>query len=103
MSRQDISQHSDLSSQRAQNADPNILNKLDESDSPEAEVQDILSGMIDIDRWGLKGLSMMMNNFPAFAALVTGSDLTSFGLDLGSSEYSSPSCKFDHPSPTDSS
>lgn len=86
MSRQDISQHSDLSSQRAQNADPNILNKLDESDSPEAEVQDILSGMIDIDRWGLKGLSMMMNNFPAFAALVTGSDLTSFGLDLGSSE-----------------
>jgi CCR4-NOT transcription complex subunit 2 len=42
--------------------------------------------MSEIDRWGLKGFSLMMNNFPDYAALVTGTDLTALGFDLNSNE-----------------
>ncbi|RKF71904.1 putative not2 family protein [Golovinomyces cichoracearum] len=77
MTRQDVTQDSGILNKRAQN--PNLIpqNILEESEAP--EVHDILSGMTEIDRWGLKGFSMMMNNSPAYAAFVTGSDLTSFG------------------------
>jgi CCR4-NOT transcription complex subunit 2 len=43
--------------------------------------------MSEIDKWGLKGFTFMMNNFPDYAALVTGMDLTALGLDLNSNEY----------------
>jgi CCR4-NOT transcription complex subunit 2 len=58
------------------------------SDSEEAgpEIQDPLSHMSDIDRWGLKGWSFMMNNFPDYSALVNGSNITNLGFDLNSSE-----------------
>lgn len=42
--------------------------------------------MNDIDKWGLKGFSLMMNNFPDYAALVAGADITNMGMDLNSTE-----------------
>jgi len=50
------------------------------------DVQDPLANMNELDRWGLKGFSLMMNNFPDYAALVTGTDINGLGLDLNSSE-----------------
>lgn len=50
------------------------------------ETHDPLSHMSDIDRWGLKGWSFMMNNFPDYSALVNGSNITNLGFDLNSSE-----------------
>ncbi|RFU28277.1 hypothetical protein B7463_g8050, partial [Scytalidium lignicola] len=50
------------------------------------EVQDPLNGMSDIDKWGLKGFSFMMNSFPDYAALVTGADISNMGMDLNSAE-----------------
>ncbi|KAH8804999.1 NOT2 family protein-like protein [Xylogone sp. PMI_703] len=56
------------------------------TDDSGPEVQDPLNGMSDIDKWGLKGFSYMMNNFPDYAALVTGADITNMGMELTSSE-----------------
>ncbi|POS86030.1 hypothetical protein EPUL_002826 [Erysiphe pulchra] len=84
ISRQNITHHPSLSSKHPPNIDLN--SQMNQEDSKTSEVQDILSCMSEIDRWGLKGFSMMMNNFPAYAALVTGSDLTSLGFDLSSSD-----------------
>ncbi len=58
------------------------------------EVQDPLAHMSDLDRWGLKGFSLMMNNFPDYAALVTGTDMANFGFDLNSTEYAIRRPKF---------
>ena len=63
------------------------------------EIHDPLEGMNEIDKWGLKGFSFMMNNYPDYASMVTGENLGSFGLDLGSTEYVSSSkthCKNAH-------
>jgi CCR4-NOT transcription complex subunit 2 len=51
------------------------------------EVQDPLAGMAPIDKFGLKGLRMLMNNYPDYNALVVGLDPSSLGLDLSSTEY----------------
>ncbi|CAD6501271.1 BgTH12-01523 [Blumeria graminis f. sp. triticale] len=72
-------------SQRSQNLDSNGQCNSEETGDGR-EVHDVMAGMSEIDKWGLKGFSMMMNNYPAYAALVTGSDLTSLRLDLSSSE-----------------
>lgn len=40
--------------------------------------------MAPIDRWGIKGLRTLMNNYPDYTALMTGMDPTGFGLDLTS-------------------
>jgi CCR4-NOT transcription complex subunit 2 len=50
------------------------------------EVHDPLAGMSEIDKWGLKGFSFMMNNFSDYAALVAGSDTTNLGFDLNSEQ-----------------
>ncbi|RKF57112.1 putative not2 family protein [Golovinomyces cichoracearum] len=84
MSRQDVTQDSGILNKRGQNPNSIPQNNLEKPEAP--EVHDILSGMTEIDRWGLKGFSMMMNNSPAYAAFVTGSDLTSFGFELNSSD-----------------
>lgn len=44
--------------------------------------RDPLSGMSDIDKWGIKGLRTLMHNFPDYSSLVTGMDPQTFGLDL---------------------
>lgn len=73
----------DRSLPRSQNQEPSAQSNADE---PRPEAQDPLAHMSDMDRWGLKGFSFMMNNFPDYAALVTGSDISTLGFDLNSSE-----------------
>ncbi len=50
------------------------------------EFQDPLAGMTTIDKWGLKGLRTLMNNYPDYHALIHGMDHSTVGLDLNSSE-----------------
>jgi CCR4-NOT transcription complex subunit 2 len=50
------------------------------------QVQDPLEGMAPIDKWGLKGLRTLMNNFPDYNALTCGLDPTTLGIDMRSQE-----------------
>lgn len=59
----------------------------EDKENQAAEVQDPLAGMAPIDKFGLKGLRMLMNNYPDYNALVVGIDPSSLGLDLTSNEY----------------
>lgn len=62
---------------------PSSKSKEDEDvQSPAA--RDPLVGMAEIDKWGIKGLRTLINNYPDYAACVTGMDPTTFGLDLTS-------------------
>lgn len=65
------------------------MNSGSQSNAEESgpEIQDPLAGMSEIDRWGLKGFMLMMNNFPDYAAMVTGDNIAAYGLDLGSTEF----------------
>ncbi|KAI0403915.1 hypothetical protein F4802DRAFT_569049 [Xylaria palmicola] len=47
-------------------------------------VRDPLAGMAEVDKWGIKGLRTLMNNYPDYAACIAGLDPTAFGLDLTS-------------------
>lgn len=53
----------------------------DDKDAQSSMVHDPLAGMAPIDKWGIKGLRTLMNNYPDYTALVTGMDPTGFGLD----------------------
>ncbi|RDW79723.1 hypothetical protein BP6252_04361 [Coleophoma cylindrospora] len=46
------------------------------------DAQDPLAGMSDMDRWGLKGITYMMNNYPDYAAVVAGTEFNTMGFDL---------------------
>jgi hypothetical protein len=48
--------------------------------------QDPLEGMAPADKWGIKGLRLLMNNFPDYNALACGIDPTTLNMDLRSSE-----------------
>ncbi|KAK4126184.1 cobW-domain-containing protein [Parathielavia appendiculata] len=50
------------------------------------EVQDPLAGMAPIDKWGLKGLRTLMNNFPDYNALTCGIDPATLGVDMRSTD-----------------
>lgn len=56
----------------------------DDEDMQSPAVRDPLAGMAEIDKWGIKGLRTLMNNYPDYAACITGLDPTTFGLDLTS-------------------
>src|SRR3569833_384673 len=58
----------------------------DDKDEETSKFQDPLAGMAPIDRWGIKGLHTLMNNYPDYNALVIGMDASSLGRDLNSSE-----------------
>lgn len=58
----------------------------EESESLDPEVIDPLAGMPAVDRWGIKGLRTLMNNYPDYHAMVVGMDPTSLGLDMTSQE-----------------
>ncbi|XXG98570.1 hypothetical protein Hte_004895 [Hypoxylon texense] len=58
--------------------------KNDQKDDQLPTVHDPLSGMAPIDKWGLKGLRTLMNNYPDYNAAVTGLDPTQLGVDLTS-------------------
>ncbi|KAI0803993.1 CobW/HypB/UreG, nucleotide-binding domain-containing protein [Xylaria sp. FL0064] len=60
-------------------------NKNKENDDAQSPVvRDPLAGMAEIDKWGIKGLRTLMNNYPDYAACIAGMDPTGFGLDLTS-------------------
>jgi CCR4-NOT transcription complex subunit 2 len=86
MPRSDGPQQSDGGVPRSQNLDSTVGSSQGNPEESGPEIQDPLSNMSDIDKWGLKGFSLMMNNFPDYAALVTGTDLTALGFDLNSNE-----------------
>lgn len=72
---------------RSQTLNSSVGSSQSNADESGLEVQDPLPGMSEMDRWGLKGFSFMMNNFPDYAALVTGTDMNTFGFELNSTEY----------------
>ena len=57
---------------------------VDEKEGQSALAHDPLAGMAPIDKWGIKGLRTLMNNYQDYTALVTGMDPTGFGVDLTS-------------------
>jgi len=71
---------------RSQTLDSGIGSSQTNTDDTSPEVQDPLAHMTEIDKWGIKGFSYLMNNFPDYAALVTGSDISNLGFDLNSTE-----------------
>ncbi|KAL1879364.1 hypothetical protein VTK73DRAFT_7095 [Phialemonium thermophilum] len=58
----------------------------DSSTNLGTDVQDPLAGMAPIDKFGLKGLRTLINNYPDYNALIVGIDPSSFGLDLSTTE-----------------
>jgi hypothetical protein len=42
--------------------------------------------MAPIDKWGLKGIRTLMNNFPDYNALTCGMDPAALGVDMRSAE-----------------
>ncbi|KAF3811655.1 General negative regulator of transcription subunit 2 [Colletotrichum gloeosporioides] len=58
----------------------------EEKDGQSLEVQDPLAGLAPIDKFGLKGLRMLMTNYPSYGALMQGMDPNEFGLNVNSSE-----------------
>ncbi|KAI1430560.1 hypothetical protein GGR50DRAFT_684458 [Xylaria sp. CBS 124048] len=63
-------------------AQPSKTKENEDEQSP--AVRDPLAGMAEIDKWGIKGLRTLMNNYPDYGACVAGMDPTSFGMDLAS-------------------
>ncbi|KOS18255.1 General negative regulator of transcription subunit 2 [Escovopsis weberi] len=62
----------------------------EEKDSQQqSEAVDPLAGMSAVDKWGIKGLRTLMNNYPDYHAMVIGMDPNSFGLDMTSPELMS--------------
>lgn len=56
----------------------------DQKDDQSPSVHDPLAGMAPIDKWGIKGLRTLMNNYPDYNAAVTGLDPTTLGVDFTS-------------------
>jgi hypothetical protein len=59
---------------------------LDRKDSQATDVVDPLAGMAAVDKWGIKGLRTLMNNYPDYHAMIIGMDPSTIGLDLSSPE-----------------
>lgn len=58
----------------------------DDGDDQSPDVIDPLAGMAEVDKWGIKGLRTLMNNYPDYHAMVVGMDPNSLGLDMSSQE-----------------
>ncbi|KAF7532509.1 hypothetical protein G7054_g7878 [Neopestalotiopsis clavispora] len=58
----------------------------DEKESQSPVTHDPLSGMPPVDKWGIKGLRTLMNNYSDYTSAVTGVDPNHFGLNLQSNE-----------------
>ncbi|KAK3318486.1 hypothetical protein B0H66DRAFT_557418 [Apodospora peruviana] len=66
--------------------DPPTGKAKEEENGHIGDVQDPLEGMAPIDKFGLKGVRTLMNNFQDYNALTMGIDPTTLGLDLTSTE-----------------
>ncbi|KAM4056856.1 NOT2 / NOT3 / NOT5 family protein [Hirsutella rhossiliensis] len=62
----------------------------DDKANQHPEPVDPLAGMAAVDKWGIKGLRTLMNNYPDFHAMVVGMDPNTLGLDLSSQDLISP-------------
>ena len=69
------------------NSDVTSGQAKDDQETQAPEVVDPLAGMPAVDKWGIKGLRTLMNNYPDYHAMVVGMDPTSLGLDISSQEY----------------
>jgi CCR4-NOT transcription complex subunit 2 len=58
----------------------------DDTDSQSPAVHDPLAGMSPVDKWGIKGLRTLMNNYSDYTSAVTGVDPNHFGLNLQANE-----------------
>ncbi|KAF4975828.1 hypothetical protein FZEAL_7447 [Fusarium zealandicum] len=58
----------------------------DDQELQSPEIIDPLAGMAAVDKWGIKGLRTLMNNYPDYHAMVVGMDPTSLGLDITSQD-----------------
>jgi hypothetical protein len=58
----------------------------EEKENSLPDVVDPLAGMAEVDKWGIKGLRTLMNNYPDYHAMVVGMDPNSLGLDMSSQE-----------------
>jgi len=66
--------------------DPPTGKSKEEDKRRATEVQDPLEGMSQVDRFGLKGLRTLMNNYVDYNALTHGVDPQILGLNLNSNE-----------------
>lgn len=66
--------------------DGTMSKSKDDKPNQRAEPVDPLAGMAAVDKWGIKGLRTLMNNYPDFHAMVVGMDPNTLGLDLSSQE-----------------
>ncbi|KAK9422718.1 putative CobW-domain-containing protein [Seiridium unicorne] len=62
------------------------IKERDDTDSQSPAVHDPLAGMSPVDKWGIKGLRTLMNNYSDYTSAVTGVDPTHFGLNLQANE-----------------
>lgn len=65
--------------------DPSNVKGKETKDSG-SQPKDPLAGFSDKDRWGLRGLSHLMHNYPDFNSLVCGVDPAQLGIDLTANE-----------------
>ncbi|KAF4421066.1 cell division control CDC36 [Fusarium acutatum] len=71
------------------NADYSATNYVAQAMQKRLDTEDVidpLEGMPASDKWGLKGLTTLMNNYPDYHAMVVGMDPNSLGLDINSQE-----------------
>ncbi|KAM5519089.1 NOT2/NOT3/NOT5 family protein [Fusarium oxysporum f. sp. phaseoli] len=71
------------------NADYSATNYVAQTMQKRLDTEDVidpLEGMPASDKWGLKGLTTLMNNYPDYHAMVVGMDPNSLGLDINSQE-----------------
>jgi CCR4-NOT transcription complex subunit 2 len=76
----------DSAAPRSHTVDSGVGSSQSNAEGQGPEPEDPLAHMSEIDKWGLKGFSFMMNNFPDYAGLVAGQDLSTLGFDLNSTE-----------------
>lgn len=81
-----VSQQPDSAEPHSQALDSGVGSSQGNAEGSGPEPEDPLAHMSEIDKWGLKGFSFMMNNFPDYASLVTGQDITTLGFDISSTE-----------------
>ena len=86
MSRGDVAPHPGDSALRPSQAPQSGIASQNNPEEDGPEIHDPLVHMSEIDKYGIKGFTFLMNNFPDYAGLVTGSDITNLGFDLNSGE-----------------
>lgn len=72
--------------QRPADYDGSTSKAKEDRESQAPESVDLLAGMPEADKWGIKGLRTLMNNYPDYHAMIVGLDPQTLGLDVTSPE-----------------